>query len=940
MISDWVRHVGQVWTRTTDGAFSIGSGVAITSTFVLTARHVVESRTATDTIRVRFGTQTFHATVAWESGDPELTLLELDQHIADFQNPLIWGRYDRNCAVHWRAAGYPRTSEVVESGERQLFECAGIIQAHSGIGKNSSLLFLDVDTGPAASGWPGFSGAPVLVDGRLVAVVSQLPSHGSGAQLKAIPIAELASGLWERLQPTVEAVDAFPLLHHVGHAAAGLLREHYATAIRAADQTADVRSIRSAAPIPIRLRCFSSIDEVHECLRSWSEIEYPADCLSPTEYFARDTPPRLLVQSPGGFGKTSFLLQLLRTAGAFEYVPIYLDLGNVKKVAAARIAPPAAEDASMTPETLFEAASQTFGLDHFRRLRGDGYQLLLLVDGLNERTIDSRTFIDWLMVETNHPQCRLVITDRMRASVPTPGLSLAAIVPLPKGVVTRLTGAIDSKTVKLLETPLFLNIYLLLQQVGQAPPAQTRAQILDAYFEGEAKLDEAERDRLAEAAFRFYEQAEATDIDDVELRAILRKLGSFPELDAVQTLVDKGLLSRLGRSDTTQVVRVRFRHETLQDYLVAQFLARPGAENHFWRARSFNVATLWGASSDVLELAVESIVEQEASGQAVAQRVDEFLMQLYDWNYRAVVSIIRNMDARADGRASPVSPELRLAAYLLCAEKLFDRFLHTRNDMKRVLGASASVTITRDLKAGDLLATDSIDALLDLAANAATANPQRGQWRTWTSVFTSRGTVDDDRELDFLTHDPMVAWTAANAFRRRGCSDVVYGIVRTWYKVSRRTTEDDSRAAGFRWRLVHLLAKDPSSAEQLLDVIRDKLENVWIRYGASRSYVELTAAATTREARSSLLQKLAAAITSSFRGASRSDLVKTQKIREELARCAVLSNYHQVAPDGWREDYDSAVLVELESLANMNSLTEEVAAIAKLRASTKSGLAQ
>ena len=78
--------------------------------------------------------------------------------------------------------------------------------------------------------------------------------------------------------------------------------------------------------------------------------------------------------------------------------------------------------------------------------------------------------------------------------------------------------------------------------------------------------------------------------------------------------------------------RIEFRHQLLSDYLVANHLSFLKEEK--WRANIFDTATFRAASFDSLEFATELL----------RIKSDTFLNEVYDWNWKAVLETLSNLN--------------------------------------------------------------------------------------------------------------------------------------------------------------------------------------------------------------------------------------------------------------------------------------------------------
>ncbi|GAA4459754.1 S1 family peptidase [Phytohabitans houttuyneae] len=184
------------------GRYAYGSGFLVAGRAVLTCAHVVAgARTVLldDAVGNRYTGQ-----VRWR-GDPrapgagtapDLAIVEIDDPALDAP-PFPVAEIDRGgmgALESVRVVGWPRFMDGPVGARRSTYSAVGSIDVMSRL--RDGLLRIDVGGSPPAttgpgSPWQGFSGAPVLVDGHLAAVVTTHGlSEGPGA-LIAIPLTAL-----------------------------------------------------------------------------------------------------------------------------------------------------------------------------------------------------------------------------------------------------------------------------------------------------------------------------------------------------------------------------------------------------------------------------------------------------------------------------------------------------------------------------------------------------------------------------------------------------------------------------------------------------------------------------------------------------------------------------------------------------------------------------
>ncbi|GIH05296.1 hypothetical protein Rhe02_33630 [Rhizocola hellebori] len=181
----------------------LGTGYRLTSTAVLTAWHVVADATSV-TVRADIaGSATHTESVALDRrnlGDDIALVSVAPGSLPDVAGPPSLGRltFGGVTEVAAQTAGYParkvRSSPPV--AYRDLQVCSGYLTMGSNRRSGTFELHIRALAG-APSGWPswgGMSGAPVLVDGRLVAVVTEHHEREGPAFLVALPVFSASGG--------------------------------------------------------------------------------------------------------------------------------------------------------------------------------------------------------------------------------------------------------------------------------------------------------------------------------------------------------------------------------------------------------------------------------------------------------------------------------------------------------------------------------------------------------------------------------------------------------------------------------------------------------------------------------------------------------------------------------------------------------------------------
>ena len=178
---NWVDHSEH------EPAWTSGSGYLLAARLLLTAAHVVcPGGTALADVRVRAQSgELAAARVVWHrhEGDVDVALVEITDPAwvePRWRQPVRWGRFvTRRPGQRCEAIGFP--SVVATPQRRDSHHAEGRISPGSLI--KAGLHAMEVDNPPAPptdgrSWWAGMSGAAVLADGLLVAVVTKDPAGG------------------------------------------------------------------------------------------------------------------------------------------------------------------------------------------------------------------------------------------------------------------------------------------------------------------------------------------------------------------------------------------------------------------------------------------------------------------------------------------------------------------------------------------------------------------------------------------------------------------------------------------------------------------------------------------------------------------------------------------------------------------------------------------
>ncbi|WP_167604388.1 serine protease [Micromonospora auratinigra] len=320
------------------GRYCYGSGFLVSGRTVLTCAHVVAGAQVVLLDDAR-GNQYTGRVVGLgnpahpgDSDRPDLALVEVDAPELDAP-PFPLGEIDRSSPGTLdpvRAFGWPRFMELEGArGGRSVFSATGVTNVLSRF--RDGLLRIDVNGSPPApdghdSPWEGFSGAPVIVDGRLVGVVTIHGTPEGPTALTAIPLTlvEAVPGQprWGRGVDDPDAWWAALGLRHPG----------------------DLDIVRPGPKLPL---CLAHHQTVIGSLRGYrsnllneivpyvppskGEAWHPDNLWK--ELASADGPGTVLLTGHGGIGKTRTLMEVAKRAVDDGWTVLHVRHGNAAPAA-------------------------------------------------------------------------------------------------------------------------------------------------------------------------------------------------------------------------------------------------------------------------------------------------------------------------------------------------------------------------------------------------------------------------------------------------------------------------------------------------------------------------------------------------------------------------------------------------------------------------------
>ena len=673
---------------------------------------------------------------------------------------------------------------------------------------------------------PGFSGSPVRCESRtskgVVGVVGMVVAARAEEQEKTaymIPTQHLRVFLssLDGIDICNGVIDDFPHIE--------LLQKYVNLKV--------VRK-RDTREFDLRIKKFDNTDAIANLFRGDPQRDYDDTAAKPERVLDEPQLAMLLVQSPGGAGKSNFLAALVQNAIAKGMVPFLLD---------AAVGSAAQKDPSTwNLAALLAMLTVGGGINDFRKAESEVglHQIVLFADRLNENPSQASAILEAVrkVVESEVSGIRVVIADRLKDRLQNIApLDRATILPLPiREMQTHLGYAPIGTNAKLLATPFFLEMRLRVGKESDKASPLTRSEMFREFFRDHAGVTDALLPRLAASAFKAYEESNSTVMP---ASSWMKVMSRYDVPDDLQQKVLEGAMLQYKPANVTEEV-VEFRHQLLHDFLAGTHLA--ALEEKFWRAPNFDIATLETQSYDAIEFAAERL----------DVKATRFLVQVYDWSWVGVLESVRNLDAGRHGGESPVSSEFKDALYFLNAVRLFDCFEESRKKTRQII---ADVHTSSGL---DFESVQSFPELRRMLSGSYT--PVQTYFKEWKGLFLRDAQQPVCiQDLAVLWSDPFMSWTATSVFRRIRLDAGVPGFLQMIYGLVRNTGGERSEAVGMRWRIVHLLGvvEDPKNSEFLWSVAVETEEDKWVRSGAVRSYIENAALTDSAEVRQGMLAQVA-----------------------------------------------------------------------------------
>ncbi|WP_416954976.1 hypothetical protein ACNKF0_00155 [Nocardioides sp. T5] len=514
---------------------------------------------------------------------------------------------------------------------------------------------------------------------------------------------------------------------------------------------------------------------------------------------------RLLLQAPGGAGKTVTLERLRMAAQASGLLVGYVRLAEISPAALT----------TFGFETLLDGSDPPLQQDAL----ASGLPIVLLVDGLNEvpRNVTTAALRAIDEFASRGPKSGVVVTDRLvRRDVDTKRWRLATLQDVSRTTSEAVLGRpLTESDAALMSSPVYLESA---RQAGHAFARRSDAH--RQYFEGQLSLSNGIVERLSahalwayrETASRYFTRASLTQYVDDEI---------FLTLTAAGALIFESPGAR-GTSDGD--TRIAYRHHLVHDYLAARGAAHTKVR---WDAELFNALTFQSASSDILVMLLEQIPPPGR---------DTLVRRVYDWNLYSAAYLLSAWVSGED----LVAPATETQVLALLGERRFDRFKASAQQVADALRLHGGTF------AQALLAVETPQQAITLASSQL---PSDDEFQRWLSLYATTEEPAPQELFSFLEdQDGVYGWTAANVIRRLGVSREDVVVVLRYAR---------NELSAIRWRACHVLGVvGTAGIEELFSALVDDPE-ITVRYGALRSIVEQALLTSSVDTRHEIFERLA-----------------------------------------------------------------------------------
>lgn len=590
------------------------------------------------------------------------------------------------------------------------------------------------------------------------------------------------------------------------------------------------------------------------------------------------TKRKLIMKGAAGGGKSVVVTDLINSLIGKKVFPVLIDLTFDFSKQIKDLDP---NNIESQMDILLKMSKGTTNIEHLKNFDGE---IWIVVDGLNQIAAGDygqetvRIILDIVgeYARKTTPNTYVLVTDRLAARGFTQSWDMVTLNPLSDQEITKQLddslgagkyGNLTKINTSLLSRPFFLNIALKRKSSSLVSESAT----LNDFFTEQLQLGSDELDKLVKSSFEAY----GTN------RSLLFNLGEFKKSTSEETcekLLSGGIIVKTGGNDA------RFDHQLFHDYLASRYIA---VNVEIWGIGSFDILTLESNSLESIYLTLQQITDKD--------QADKFLREVYDWNWNAAITSIKN-NSKLEIRNH--SEEIETAMLALVAQKRFDRVYSTSTSAKNSLVDYETTLAKQFANAKDL--KELFKIINDI-------EPKSEWFKQWKALFTINRESKIGEETINMIHstNSIIGWTASNVLRECNLDASNQSQLRSILESSDANNPTQNTR---RWRVIHPLGKFPSkqNADLLLGVL-EKDDYHWARYGAARALIEMAAITGDKDLREHILGKL-------------DNMLKNlkQNVLEEIGKTV----FYRDASGSW-DDYVIPLLEKIRGLQTHEQYTEK-----------------
>ena len=691
----------------------------------------------------------------------------------------------------------------------------------------------------------GFSGSPILQDGRIIGIFAA--THEAAGRGYLITLDKIEAWLKE-----IGEVAAFPFGRPSFDRIEDLRQRLWGRKTVGASYGLRLRDSKSD---PSGYAIYKQ-----ELAPTYQEGDWSVSHLF--DFIASRRKKVVLLKGPGGYGKTSILLELANELILEGTNFVWLNLKELKSDLAKKSEEykPILERLDSSIQVLMKAIAECCGIGPTSEFdRDTGQQIVIIADGVNEVGQHGQALLHALeKFVDQRTQYSLVLSQRTstKATPKTSHQSLF-ILPLP---VSEIKIALDDQYDRLslnlkqtLSRPQLLDIFE--NRIAQSNVASEN-DLFREYFLSilDFPNDKGEKQKhkpgeilkaLEISAFRmFREDAAALKILSTRWDRLLSEALNDSRLNidqnaVSQQLIDQGVMIKSTEGGGQQEY-IEFQHSLYAEWLAANRLIALGESS--WTNSAFTALSIEDSSEDGLRLALD-LLDKDSK--------QVFLLKMYDWRWQRVLSLVTDQKIEVDKDFSD-------AVIGLNALRLHDDFSHTQSSFRDLVMMREGPENSFLQK---LLASKSEGEVIELLRERF-ASDLSGDLKPWRNLFfgpeQGAGQAAGRGVAQYLfSTNPFLGWSACNIFRVIGFDNDVVAAIRAGYHASYATAitlsahdlakefAPTEAGVGVRWRLVHTLGRGaeedslPDVIKLLLEIWKNGKEHVDVRFGASRSLLEI-----------------------------------------------------------------------------------------------------